>query len=164
MVDEHGATDTATVTVTVNGGSQVGQGKMTGGGNYQIGGGRSKKIYNWGFELRCSTGGGHFNFHDEDVRLHVNNFVFDSMTCTDEPGYDNGKNFDTVTFTGHDDNAQYGNGNVAVTIEVILTDQGNDGKDDTITVVIRRASNGQVLTQLNNVELKGGNHVAHDND
>jgi|GEM_PF-6167707 len=160
-----GGSATATVTVEVEAASGIKQGRMTGGGNYQTGSGNNKVIYNWGFELRCSTGGGHFNFHDEGVRLHINNFTFESMTCTDEPGYDNGKNFDTVTFTGHDSNAQYGNGNnrVAVDIEVVLTDKGNNGKNDTITVVIRRADNGQILSQLNNVKLKGGNHVAHNN-
>ncbi len=157
-----GGTDSATVTVTVTEGG-ITQGRMTGGGNYQTGSGNDKKIYNWGFELRCSTGGGHFNFHDEDERLHVNNFAFESMTCSDEAGYNNGKNFDTVTFTGHDSNAQYGNGNVAVDIEVVLTDKGNSGSNDTITITIRRTSDGQILTQLNDVNLQGGNHVVHNN-
>lgn len=51
----------------------------------------------------------------------------------------------------------------AVDIEVVITDKGNNGKSDTITIVIRRADNGQILSQLNNVKLKGGNHVVHNN-
>ena len=160
-----GGSDTATVTVTVED-NGIHQGRMTGGGNYQTGGGWNRKVYNWGFELRCSVGGGHFNYHDEAARLHVNNFTFDTFTCSDEPGYDNGKNFDTVTFTGHDDNAQYrsGNNNIAVTIEVVITDKGSNGKNDTMTITVRRASDGPILSQLNNVKLKGGNHVAHDSN
>ena len=71
-----------------------------------------------------------------------------------------------MTFTGHDDNAQYGNGNdrVAVTIEVVITDKGSNGKNDTMTITVRRASNGEILSQLENVKLKGGNHVAHNSN
>src|SRR5690606_6849285 len=76
-------TDTFTYTVENGlGGSAIGQvtvtvinpsitvGKMTGGGNYFKQGHKA----NWGMELRCS-GGGHFNFHDDSIRLHVNNLV-----------------------------------------------------------------------------------------
>ncbi|MCK9496121.1 MAG: Ig-like domain-containing protein, partial [Dehalococcoidia bacterium] len=158
-----GGSATATVTVTVES-NGVTRGKMTGGGNYQTGSGGNKKIYNWAMEFRCSNGGGHFSFHDEDNRLHVNNVVITSMYCSDEPGYDNGKDFDTVAITGTAKSAQYGNSHIAVTIEGLLTDQSQNGKSDTITVTVRRASNGQVLSQLDNVKLKGGNHVAHDNN
>ncbi|MCK9487427.1 MAG: Ig-like domain-containing protein [Dehalococcoidia bacterium] len=148
-----GGSAMAQVEVTVKSAS-ITVGKMTGGGNFQKDGHKA----NWGMELRCS-GGGHFNFHDDTIRLHVNNMTFDSLDCLNDPDIHNGKTFDTVVLVGHGP-AQLGNSNVDVIVEATLTDGGGNKSSDTITITVTTTS-GSVVTQFSG-SLSGGNHVAHN--
>ncbi|PKN82774.1 MAG: hypothetical protein CVU47_01710 [Chloroflexi bacterium HGW-Chloroflexi-9] len=154
--DSSGATDTATVTVTIGAPTSggTGTGRMTGGGNIVVSGDR----YTFGLSLRCNASGNNFQFNDHDsgVKFHLQTIT--SVTCSDNPSINpkpRPASIDTMVLTG---TGRLGNGATG-TVELTITDQGEPGRNDTISVVIKDAS-GQVISQVSG-KLTGGNIQAH---
>ncbi|MEX1022748.1 MAG: Ig-like domain-containing protein, partial [Dehalococcoidia bacterium] len=154
ITDDEDGEDTATVTVSIV--TPI-TGKMTGGGQMRT----SQEHSNWGIELRCTNfEKSHFNFHDDNVEMHLNKTTFDSLVCLDDPAIDNNRDFDTVVFTGRGKAKVYGF-SVEVIIEATLTDGGGNRSNDSATIVVKTASHGYVLTSFSG-PLTGGNHNAID--
>ncbi|MDO9445419.1 MAG: post-COAP-1 domain-containing protein, partial [Dehalococcoidia bacterium] len=154
--DSSGATDTATVTVTIGAPTSggTGTGRMTGGGNVVVSGDH----YTFGLSLRCNASGNNFQFNDHEggVKFHLQTIT--SVTCSDNPAINpkpRPASIDTMVLMG---TGRLGNGATG-TVELTLTDQGEPGRNDTISVVIKDAS-GQVISQVSG-KLTGGNIQAH---
>ena len=132
-------------------------GRMTGGGNFTCTGIDAKVTY--GFEVHCKEvqpnnfeinwpGGNHF--HLEDLTGAI---------CLDDPAISPNPPpapFDTYEGTG----TGKLNGVDGATIFFNLTDAGEPGTSDTISVTILDASGNTVLS-CDTVTLDGGNNQAH---
>jgi hypothetical protein len=132
------------------------QGRMTGGGNFTCG---DLKVTH-GFELHCDAsppnnlevnwGGNHFHLE-----------MLTSAECVDDPNISPpppAAPFDTFIGEG---TGKF-NGVDGATITFTLTDAGEPGTSDTITVTIKDSSGATVLA-CPTATLDGGNHQAHRN-
>lgn len=132
---------------------------MTGGGNISLDGrGRNAtQISTHGFILYCDGSFGNFEYND-----HENGGIFHlesiaSVLCVDNsfspqpPATD----FDTLTLVGEG----RWNGVSGATVEFTLTDHGQPGTSDTISIVVKVG--GETVSELDSEELTVGNHQAH---
>ncbi len=133
-------------------------GRMTGGGNFMCTGLGGAKV-TYGFEVHC----GEVLPNNFEINWDGgNHFHLDTLTnaqCIDNPSFSPNPPpapFDTYYGTG---TGTY-NGVPGATIYFNLTDQGEPGTSDTISVTILDAS-GNVVLDCNTVALSGGNNQAH---
>ncbi len=150
-------TDTATVTVTVGAPTSggTGTGRMTGGGYVTAGNGKAT----FGLSLRCNGSGNNFQFNDHStgVKFHLTSIT--SVTCSDNPSINpkpRPASIDTMVLKG---TGRLGGNGPTATVELTITDQGEPGRNDTITVTVRNAS-GTIISQVSG-KLVGGNIQAH---
>ena len=149
--DPSGACDEATVTISVRG---IGKpGRLTGGGWLRTGGGKSHHQ----IQLACTAAeGGRLRIDAPAGRFVLEHVDF--ALCVDDPalrpgGPKAGWEIHRGSGTGRFDGAG------GYTIEWTLTDQGEPGRSDRWSVVVRDAAGVVVL--LEDGSLQGGNHQAH---
>ena len=103
-----------------------------------------------------SEGNFQYNDHAEDGSFHLETIT--SVSCADDPGIDPNPpkaSFDTLHLVG----TGRWNGLLGATIEVTVTDAGQPGRNDSMSITINDA-NGVVSTVSGNLD--GGNHQAHE--
>ena len=149
--DPSGACDEATVTIIVRG---IGKpGRLTGGGWLRTGGGKSHHQVH----LACTAaGGGTLRINAPAGRFVLEHV--DYALCVDDPalrpgGPKAGWEIHRGSGTGRFDGAG------GYTIDWTLTDEGEPGRSDGWSVVVRNAAGVVVLSE--DGSLGGGNHQAH---
>jgi len=153
--DGNGGTATATVTVTVRG--VLGASRMTGGGSIDSGKGKDATRATWGFEIRCDASQGNFQYQDHSGgNFHLT--ALTSVVCFNDPAIGSGvpqAGFDTMRFSG----TGRWNGTAGYTVEAVIVDAGEPGRNDRITITVKTGA-GVVVSSLTG-SLTGGNHQAH---
>jgi len=153
-------------TITVPGGPvappppTVEEGRMTGGGSVVIGTETAKR-YTHGFELQGKLGAGPNNFQYNDHSLN-GNFKLESVTSvslSDDPAINPnppGASFDTLELSG----SGRWNGVSGYIIVLKVTDAGEPGRNDSLSVIITNPAGDVVVSQVSG-KLSSGNHQAH---
>jgi hypothetical protein len=135
---------------------QVAEGRMTGGGNFFCG---DIKVTH-GFELHCDPSVGPDNF---ELNYDGNQFHLTSVTgveCINDPAIappPPAAPFDTLILTG---TGRF-NGVDGAHIYLKMTDAGEPGTSDQITVAIDVPAGGTTVINCGPVNLSGGNQQAH---
>jgi hypothetical protein len=149
--DPSGACDEATVTITVRG---IGKpGRLTGGGWLSTDDGKSHHQIHLGCTaaeggtLRINAPAGRFVLEHVDFALCVDDAALDSSGP--RAGWEIHRGSGTGSF----------NGAGGYTIEWVLTDEGEPGRSDGWSIVVRDAGGAIVLSE--DGSLDGGNHQAH---
>jgi hypothetical protein len=133
------------------------QGRMTGGGSV-IGSSLVGRVTH-AFELHCLA---HELPNNLEVNWSGNRFKLESLTsasCSDDPSLAPdplGAGFDTHKGKG----AGRFNGQPDATAEWTFTDNGEPGRNDTMTIEIKDGNNFLVLSVTG--RLRNGNHQAHE--
>lgn len=136
--------------------------KMTGGGELITGSKKAGVSVTHGFELYCDAGSAPNNFQvnwGKGNKFHLDSIL--SSYCWDDPDIDPKPpvaSFDSYIGTG----TGYLNGAPGATIELYITDAGENGKNDFADIVIRDADGNIVINISGNLEK--GNHQAHGQD
>ena len=138
----------------------VEEGRMTGGGSVVIGTETAKR-YTHGFELQGKLGAGPNNFQYNDHSLN-GNFHLESVTSvslSDDPAINPnppGASFDTLELSG----SGRWNGVSGYIIVLKVTDAGEPGRNDSLSVIITNPAGDVVVSQVSG-KLSSGNHQAH---
>jgi hypothetical protein len=149
--DPSGACDVATVTIEVRGIGKAG--RLTGGGWLRAGAGKSHHEVHLGCTaaeggtLRIDAPAGRFRLGHVDFAL-----------CVDDPALDpGGPRAGWAIHRGSGTGSFNGAGGYA--IEWTLTDEGEPGRSDGWSIIVRDAAGLVVLSEDGTID--GGNHQAH---
>ncbi len=157
VVDGNGGEASAVVTVHVS--QFAGLGRMTGGGTYATGSGKTATKQTWGFTLHCDGTKANLEFNDHTTggRFHLEEVL--TTVCSDDPSIEQlppSAPLDTLYMVGRGrwNNIQ------GATIEVTLVDGGEPGTADSVRLTVW-ASDGSIVSSVAG-RLTGGNHQAHE--